>query len=116
MTPSTVWPRRFAALYTKTGIASGVFLGHAQDLFDRGEPLAGAPPAVHAQRDHARRDRVLADVARGRASQHEAPGVLGDRKQLVDAHPTAIAGAPTLLASLATEQARPRRRRHPERV
>src|SRR5918999_5633965 len=112
MTPSTVWPRRFAALYTKTGIASGVFLGHAQDFFDRGEPLAGAPPAVHAQRDHARRDRVLADVAGGRAPQHEAPSVFRDGEQLVDAHPASIAGAPTLLASLAAEQAGARRGRH----
>src|SRR2546422_903398 len=104
MTPSMVWPRRSAALYTKTGMASGVFLGDAQDFLDRRQPLARAAPAVHAQRDHPGRDGVLPDVARRRPTQHQAARVLGDRDQLVDAHAPAVAGAAAFVATLAAEE------------
>src|SRR5919108_4029847 len=106
MTPSIVWPRRSAALYTKTGIASGVFLGDAQDFLDRRQPLARAPPAVHAQGDHPGPDGVLPDVARRRSTQHQAARVLRDGEQLVDPHAPAVAGAATLFAPLAAHELR----------
>src|SRR5689334_25044264 len=104
MTPSIVWPRRSAALYMKTGIASGVFLRDAQHFFDRRQPLARSTPAIETQRDHPRRDRVLADVTRRRAAQHQAARILGDREQLIDAHAAAIAGAPAVVAAFAAKQ------------
>src|SRR6267378_3251108 len=104
MTPSMVWPRRSAALYTKTGIASGVFLGDAQDLVDRRQPLARAAPPVHPQRDHPGRDGVLPDVTRRRSTQHQAARILRDGEQLVDTHAPAVAGAATFFAALAAEE------------
>src|SRR5437764_2261667 len=106
MTPSIVWPRRSAALYTKTGIASGVFLRDAQDFLDRREPLARTPPSIQAKRHHAGGDGVLPDVAGRRAPQHQAPRVFRDGEELVDAHAPAIAGAAAVVAALATEESR----------
>src|SRR5438093_1501616 len=104
MTPSIVWPRRSAALYTKTGIASGVFLRDAQDFLDRREPLARTPPSIQAQRHHAGGDGVLPDVAGRRATQHQAPRVFRNREELVDPHAPAIAGAAAVVAALAAEE------------
>src|SRR5712692_2759940 len=82
----------------------GVFLRDPENLLDRGGAFAGALPAVHAQRDHAARDGVLADVAGGGVLQDEAPGVLVEDEQLVDPAAAAVAGAVTFLAALAAEQ------------
>src|SRR2546427_12799464 len=106
MTPSMVWPRRSAALYTKTGMASGVFLGDAQDFLDRRQPLARAAPAVHAQRDHPGRDGVLPDVARRRPTQHQAARVLGDRERSEE-HTSELQSQSNLVCRLLLEKKKP---------
>src|SRR5919204_1270678 len=104
MTPSIVWPRRSAALYTKTGIASGVFLRDAQNFLDRREPLARAPPSIQAQRDHAGGDGVLPNIAGRRATQHQAPGVFRDGEELIDPHAAAVTGAAAVVAAFAADE------------
>src|SRR2546422_6787609 len=83
-----------------------VFLGDAKDFLDSRHALARLEPAVHAEGDHTRLDRVAADVAARRSLQNETARVLADREQLVDAGAPAVAG-PTALVAAAPAVERP---------
>src|SRR6185369_7265327 len=104
MTPSMVWPCRSAARYAKVGMPASVFLSDAQDLLDRGLTRLRLGPAVLSDRDHSELHRVAADLAGGSLPQDEAPDLLADQEELVDAHPALVTRLPAGLAPLAPVQ------------
>src|SRR5262245_40285556 len=104
MTPSIVWPCRSAARYAKVGMPASIFLSDAQDLLDRGLTRLRLGPPILAERDHAPLHRGMPDLGGGRLFQDEAPDLLADQEELVDADPALVPRLAAGVASLAPEQ------------
>src|SRR6059036_1008374 len=105
MTPSMVRPCRSAARYVKVGTpALSCLPGSPGGFLDGREAGARLGPGVFPQRDHALLHRDAPDLACGRLAQDQAPDLLGDDEQLVDAHAALVPGLPARLAALSAEQ------------
>ena len=104
MTPSmgTALPVRGAVGEDRHARSSSWVTRH--DLRHRRDPGARLGPAVLAQRDHAARDRVAAELARRRPRQDQLACILGEPEQLVDPGAAAIAGAAALVATRAARE------------
>src|SRR6267143_3090998 len=108
MTPSTVLPPRSAARYVKTGMGRlGFLLGDPKDFRDGRETGPRLRPAILPERHHAVLGGGRTMLAERRLAQDEAPDVLADREQLIDAEAPAVAGAAALRAAPAVEERLP---------
>src|SRR5204863_198057 len=92
MTPPRARPPPVSARYAKTGI-SALVLRHAQDLGDRGQARTCLRAAVVAQRRHAGRGRVAADLGGVGTRHDERAHRVVDDQQLVDGGAAAVARA-----------------------
>src|SRR5215471_14931713 len=97
--PSSV---RVAGETSVTGASTAsVFLGHAQNFLDGGEPRARFGPPVLTERDHPALHGGAPNLGGRRAPEDEAANVLGDDEQLVDADPALVARLSTRVTARA---------------
>src|SRR5215471_3085778 len=91
----------------RRSVRLAILLRDSQDFLDGRDPHSRLGPPVVAKGDHAALDGVAADLAGRTLREDQAPRLLGDNEELIDADASPVARPTALVTALAAEELDP---------